>query len=241
MKMMEFFRGEKKKLKELSPGKRAEYIIDYYKGAILALILLLAFLISSVIADFTAKKTVLSGFLLDSYYALGQDDPFYDFETYAGINQSQEDTEFYPNLILYDNTDTTAQQLYSAIVAGQTDFITGNGSTFLRFSYESFRYVTDLREILTTEQLDELSNRLFYVDASLLETLDTQNGTVYLPDHDKPELMEQPVPVGINIKGFRGVDELYPAEEYVFFAVVSNAPHTDMVATFLEYLFSEVE
>lgn len=234
------FLDEKIKLKELSPKRRAEYIIDYYKWHILVIIMILVFTITTAFSYFTDKETVLSGYLLDSYYALGQNDPFYDFEEYAGINQAEEDTEFYPNLILYGGTDTTANQLFSTIFAGQTDFIISNPGTFLQFSYESYRYITDLREILTPEQLDKLLGRLFYVDASLLESLDTQNGTVYLPDHDKPETMAEPVPVGIDIKGCRGVDQLYPGEDYVFFAVVSNAPHEEMIITFLEYLFSEI-
>lgn len=241
MKNRELLIADKIKLSQLSGTEKLRFIWDYYKWPILISLFVVISVIATVIAVSNSKEYVLSGYLFDSFYTTDHDEPFDDFLSYAGVDEDTAQAEFLTNLTLYGLHTETAQQLFSTIAAGQTDFVVSNPETFLRLSYDSFKYFTDLRTILTEEQLEKLSDRLFYVDASMLDKLQGQTGTITLPDHDKPQNMKDPVPVGIDIRGCRGVDVLYLGDDSVFFAIVSNAPNIDMTKMFLSYLFSEIE
>lgn len=231
---------EWKQIKELPFKKKLGFIWDYYKWHILITAFVVISVIATAIALANEKEIVLSGYLFDSLYTTEQEEPFVDFPEYAKLNHETETADFFTNLTLYGMYAETSQQFYSTSAAGHTDFAAAGPQTFLRLSYDSFKYFYDLREILTADQLAELSGRLFYVDASMLDQLDGE-GTIQLPDHDKPEAMKDPVPIGINIRGGRGVDELYLGEDPVFLAVLNNAPHLDMTLQFLEYLDSNNE
>lgn len=241
MKSINSFSREMEKLKDMPFQKKAEFIWDYYKWPILITVFLIISVIGTAISLSNEKEIVLSGFLVDSYYSTDQDEPFVQFPSYAQLNTDEVAVDFLTNITLYGIYTETAQQLFSTIAAGQTDFVASAPETFLRLSYDSFKYFYDLREILTAQQLEQLSDRLFYVDASMLEQLNLQEGTIQLPDPDKPETMKDPVPIGINIRGGRGVDSLYLGEAPVYLAIVNNAPHLDMTRSFLDYLFSEIE
>ena len=234
------FSQEINKLKGLPLKKKLEFIWDYYKWPILIALFVVISVISTVISLANEKEVVLSGYLFDSYYTTDQDEPFADFPNYAKLDHKTETADFYANLTLYGMYAETSQQFFSSIAAGHTDFAVAAPETFLRLSYDSFKYFYDLREIMTSDQLEKLSDRLFYVDASMLDQLNGQ-GTIQLPDHDKPETMKDPVPIGIDIRGGRGVDALYLGEKPVFLTVVNNAPHLDMTLQFLEYLDLNIE
>lgn len=228
-------------LKDMPSEKKAEFIWDYYKVPILIALFLVVSVVVTVAAVSGSKEVVLSGYLFDSYYSTDQEEPFHEFPSYAKLDTDTVQAEFLTNLSLYGIYSETSQQLFSTIAAGQTDFVASNPETFLRLSYDSYKYFFDLREVLSQEQLDRLTERIFYVDASMLDQLDSQSGTIILPDPHDPGAMIDPVPIGINIRGGRGVDELYLGDDPVYLAIVSNAPHSEMTLTFLDFLFSENE
>lgn len=236
MKIIESISREMKKIKSIPQGKKLGYIYDYYKWHIFITVFLVVSVIATAISIANEKEIVLSGYLFDSYYDIEQDEPFVDFPSYAGLDTDKETVEFLANIQLYGMYAETSQQFYATVAAGHTDFAVFNPQSFLRFSYETFSYLYDLREILTPQQLEQLSDRLFYVDASMIDQLDRFEGTIRVPDHDKPETMKDPVPVGINIRGGRGVDAHYLGDEPVFISFVNNAPHMDMIMEFLRYL-----
>lgn len=236
MKFTEFISQEIHKIKEMKGRRKWQYIWDYYQWPIIITVFLVVSIIATSISKLNEKEVVLSGYLFDSYYTTEHDDPFADFSDYAELDTEMYTQDFRTNLTLYGMHAEISQQFYATAAAGHTDFAAANPQTFLRLSYDCFKYFYDLRDILTPQQLEQLSDRLFYVDASMLDKLDAQEGTIQLPDHDKPETMKEPVPIGIDIRGGTGVDVLYLGEEPVFMAVLNNAPHLDMTLRFLDYL-----
>lgn len=235
MKFTTFITREIHKIKDLKGAKKWQYIWDYYQWPIIITVFLVVSIIATAISLRNEKEIVLSGYLFDSYYSVDQDEPFVDFADAAELDKEKYAPEFLTNLTLYGMYAEISQQFYATVAAGQTDFAASNSQTFLRLSYDCFKYFCDLRDILTPQQLEQLSDRLFYVDAYMLDKLDGQ-GTILLPDHDKPETMKDPVPIGIDIRDGRGVDVLYLGDEPVFMAILNNAPHLDMTLRFLDYL-----
>ena len=58
-----------------------------------------------------------------------------------------------------------------------------------------------------------------------------------LPDPKKPEEMEQPVPVAVDISACGEFTSVYyTPDTAVYIAVVTNAPHKELVAQFIEFL-----
>lgn len=241
MKNRELFTKDKETFAALTLSQKAGFLCDYYKWYILIPLFIVVSAVATFIYVSSSNEVVLSGYLFDSYYTSDHDEPFHDFSSYAQLDTNKQRPEFLTNLTLYGLYSETSQQLYSTIAAKQTDFLASNPQTFLRLSYDSFKYLADLRNVLSEQQLEQLSNRLFYVDASMVGKLDSQVGTVYLPDPHDPSAMDDPVPVGINIRGGRGVDKLYLGEDPVYLAIVSNAPHLDMTRIFIDFLLSENE
>lgn len=229
---------ELKTMKALPLGKKAEFIWDYYRWPILITLFIVISAIATVITIAHEKDVVLSGYLLDSFYTTDSDEPFHDFIPYANMDTEKQMIQFQTNISLNEAQAETAQQVFVTISAGQTDLLVSSASTFLRLAYESNRYFYDLREVFTPEQLEKLSDYLFYYDASVDVDVSPEDGVLHLPDHDKPETMKNPVPIGINVRGCRGVDDLYLGDKPVFLAVVVNAPNMNTIHSFVDYLFS---
>lgn len=240
MSKINSFSREWAKMKEMPVEKKVQFIWDYYRWPILITVFIVVSVIATAISFSNQKDVVLFGYLLDSFYTTDNDEPFYDFPGYANLDSDNQMGQFQTNISLSQAQAETAQQVYATISAGQTDFVSSNPSTFLRLAYESNKYFADLRDVFTEEQLEALSDRLFYYDASIDVEASSDGVVLRLPDHDKPETMKDPVPIGIDIRGCRGVDPLYLGDDPVFLAVVVNAPHLDMVRTFVDYLFSEI-
>ena len=90
--------------------------------------------------------------------------------------------------------DALAVFLYGNIAADE--------DLFLYYSY--LGYTTDLRTVLSAQQLAALQPHLHYVDGKLLEQQENSEGGLSFaygdcPDPKKPEAMTDPIPVGIDL------------------------------------------
>ncbi len=86
------------------------------------------------------------------------------------------------------------QKFFSLQMAGELDLLITDYDNLISSAYaDSF---LDLRQALTDVQLEQLADSLLYIDLSVMD----QEMTAY-PDAYKPEEMEQPVPVAIQLQG----------------------------------------
>ena len=92
MKIIDSISREIKKIKELPRGKKLGYIYDYYKWPIFITVFLVVSIIATAISIANEKGVVLSGYLFDSYYDIEQDEPFFDFLSYAELDADKETT-----------------------------------------------------------------------------------------------------------------------------------------------------
>lgn len=139
----------------------------------------------------------------------------------------------------------TIQALSTYVQEGLLDFVTGNQQNMVLLAYGDF--FVDLSTVLSAEQMEQHAPYLRYMDMALLEeaqTMDNEdmmaiiNGeTTEFPDCSKPETMEKPIPVFIDISGCQIITALYPeGNEPLLFAVMQNAPNPDVITQWIYFI-----
>ena len=142
-------------------------------------------------------------------------------------------------------TSTTAYETLQVITAkaasGDIDFMVADDPVLIEFAYDGYLY--ELSEVLSDEQMKKYEPYFLYYDKAVLEELSNIDYTaeeipeIILPDPSKPELMEDPVPVMINVTASEKLSVLYPnsTKSYAL-AFVVNSTHTKKSIEFLDYL-----
>lgn len=128
------------------------------------------------------------------------------------------------------------------------DFVAGDQQNMLQLAYGDF--FVDLSSVLSAEQMQRYAPYLRYIDMAVIEEasmMDQQdmmaiiNGeTTEFPDCSKPENMEKPIPVFIDITGCSKINGFYSEnDENLVFAVMRNAPDLDAVPCWVDFLLSK--
>lgn len=196
----------------------------------------------------TAKDYVLQGMffntLAESETVLEMEQDF--IEAYP-IDTSSEEVFFDASMYYSDDSDVmetsyqTIQVLAARVAAREIDFMVADVATLYDFAYD--QYFAEIPEILSEEQLKAYEPYFLYYDKAVLEELSNIDYTaevipeIALPDPSKPELMEEPVPVMIDVSSGEKISTLYPASTKKYaFAFVVNGKHDEKTAELLEYL-----
>ena len=238
----------KKVFKNGTTRDKVEYIWEYYKWHILAVVFVVYFIGSMVYNNVTTKDYVLQGMFLntlaESEIVLEMEQDF--IETYP-IDTSSEEVFFDASMYYSDEGDAmgtsyqTIQVLTTKIAAGEIDFMVADAATLYDFAYN--QYFAELPKILSEEQLKAYEPYILYYDKAVLEELSNidyigkEVSEILLPDPSKPEQMENPVPVMIDVSSSEKIFNLYPvsSESYAF-AFVANGMHMEKSVELLEYL-----
>lgn len=244
MKISEYIQNEKTKMKEKSRKERLAYFWDYYKWYVIIGLLALVLLGQTVSTVVNRKEIVLEGILLDA--VAPPDTPAIMQEFYAQNDIDPAKQEIYLNTGLALDTGipsvvaTTYQRLHAGIGAKHVDFIVAYEYATQRLAYDTSCPLADLRDILSAEDLEKLEGRIYYVDESVIQKIrQNPHQEIPLPDPNKPEEMENPVPVAVDIGGHSGFTSLYyAADKPVYIAAVTNTLNQDLVTRFIEFLLS---
>lgn len=240
----------KKVFKNGTTRDKVEYIWEYYKWNILVVVFVVYFIGSVIYNNVTAKECVLQGIflntLVESETVLEMEQDF--IEAYP-IDTSSEEVFFDASMYYSDDSDAmetsyqTIQVLATRVAAKEIDFMAADVATLYDFAYD--QYFAELSEILSEEQLKSYEPYLLYYDKAVLEELGNLDYTgeefseIALPDPSKPELMEEPVPVMIDVSSSEKIATLYPVSTKNYaFAFVANGIHTEKAIELLEYLIS---
>lgn len=218
-----------------------------YALAAAAAVILAAVLL---IAGLTAKETLLTGILLD--YNPDAPEEAYDtfnrgFAEEKGLDPKLWEVRLAKNLAYSgNNSDPTFHDNFTAIdklsdyiSGGMLDFLLAQSATLESLAYSGF--FSDLREILTPQQLESWAPHIRYMDMAVIEQLEQMALTkVYpedftLPDPGKPEEMEKPVPVFIDVSGCDGMEAIWP-DSSVLLAIARNTKHPQTVRDYADYL-----
>ena len=248
MKLSDQFREELAILKALKGRDRVQHLYQYYKWRILAILLCFAILLSAVVNAVVKKDYVLSGILLnytedvygdrlsalidDFLDANDIDKKEYTLELITSLSYLQDDAEFATDSYM------AVENLTARIAGKMLDFVVCDLYSMENLAYSEF--FADLSTVLTPEQMEAYAPHLLYMDLAFVEKLkeivDTENYDVeiQIPDSRKPEMMEKPIPVFIDISGS---DYLDPNKsKTTVLAIAIDTPHKDMVRNFVDFI-----
>lgn len=230
------------KLKDKPLKDKLKYIFTYYWAAILGVVCVIAFVTSWVGSILLQKDVALSGYLLNSItdpaYSgdltqeflelLQLDSNEYDFKLHA--NTSYSSTE------ISDTSVAVLESIVVQVAAGELDFIVTDLETYPILS----AYFTDLRTVMTAEQLEKWKDNLVYVEKDALERLTSgELDTVELPQYFlSDEGLSDPLPLGIRLPASSCLFDAYsfPSGD-VIFGITRNVQNLSNTLAFLDYIF----
>ena len=244
MTILEFIQSEKETMQPMSTRERVAHIWGYYKWYILIGMVALLLLVQFAASAFGQKDAALNGILLDGKAPADTPAILQEFcDTYSIDTDSEEvrlSTGLSLNSAMPDMATASYQRIYAGVGAKDIDFITGYSDAIAYLAYDPGEIFCDLRDVFSAETLTQWEEYLYYIDANVVEAI--SQGTqeeIPLPDPRKPEEMQNPVPVAIDLSSCEAfTSAYYGTNQAVYIAVVGNAPHGEIVVQFVEFLLS---
>lgn len=248
MALMDEFREERERLKHGTLKDKLKYFWYYYKfHTIVTLVCLIA--LAVFIHDAVTKKDYVFNAAFVNAGSLTETDEFTPLTAQA----LQIDTDQYAlhidNSIFIDKNDPNSEATYYSIQKLSVLLMTYDVDATVMHSdtHRSYAYTmaySDLREILSPEQLQKYEPYFYYMDAAVYEEISKlqDEGKVYekdFPDPLKPEEMEKPIPVGIYIADAKLLNEYFLFEPDSVFGIPAGTKHLDYALAFLDFIFSE--
>lgn len=244
MRMSEYVKNEKEKIKDKPFKDRLAYFWDYYKWYVIIGVIVL-FLIGQTVSTALEKKdAVLSGLLIDGIAPLEEPAIMQSFYEANGIDPAKEEVELNTGVSLNSELPNVVansyQMIHARVGAKDADFIIGYEYAIQRLGYDPSRMFADLRTVLSADILASLEGHLYYIDGEVLAQIKAApTEPIPLPEPKKPEDMADPIPVAVDISANANFTSLYYAtDKAVYIAVVTNAPHKALAARFVELLIS---
>jgi len=251
MKISEYIRKEWVGMKDKPPKERWQYFLDYYKWPAIITLLVLVFAVQALVSVFNQKDSVISSIMLNCKLDINDEAFLQDFYEYAGVDTNTQEAAFYSDITLSQNhiqhNNTMFQRIIAGITVGSTDFIAGKDEAFQLCAYHSTQMFMDLRKFLDEETLTKISDKIYYVEQEILDYLNAPPGTEIdvdlskYPDPHKPELMKNPIPIGINISSCKAFQDAYYLEgTTTYIGVIANVPHPEITRQFIDFLLSQM-
>lgn len=248
MKFIDRIKEDYSKVKDHSFKEKAEFFWEYYKIPFLCVLLAIVLLVQGIITFNTQRETVYSAVMLNCRLGVEEEDFLSGFYAYAGIDEETQLAAFYTDMSIMEGRSqknaNTLQRIMAGIAIRDTDFIAGPPDAFHQCAYNTGNMLMDLRKFLDAETLEQLSDRLYYIDGAIIKLLNAPIGEhvepslIKYPDPLKPELMEDPIPVGIDISDRKTfVEAYYMANTKVFIGFVPNSQRQDLNHKLVDYLF----
>ena len=246
--------GRKDLMENGTLKQKIAYFFDYYTLHTVVIAAVLIFAISFIYQQVTKPDIVLNGIVLN-VLSFDEGDPVEDmrsgFLEYINVDTKKNDMSLNTTLML--NMGASSQQgqvsdyeasqaMMVQCAAGTVDFISSPLTPILGFGYgEVF---VNLEDVLTEEELETYKPYLLYVDLAIVdkknEAIDNDQNAdeIPCPDPTKPEEMEKPIPVFIDVTSCEKMKNIYSySPNTLAIAVAVNAPNPDRISDLLAYLF----
>lgn len=255
-------RQQHQKTKNMTSQEKLKYFWDYYKvhtiGAIIALLLLIS-LIHSIA---TTKDRIFSAYMLNASQ-VSSEELSTAFVEYAGLDAEKYDclidTSFNLTMQTYGEYELAAsQKLVAMAQTNDLDAVVMNSDIF--YNYSLVEMFTDLRNVLTEDELAAYEDKLYYIDYAEVEkanentdydeeytrsfdaqeTYSTETLLAEAESHRHPENMETPVPVGIYMESSPFITKTGIYEDGVpIFGIVSTSNRMENSKKYLDFLWDE--
>lgn len=162
----------------------------------------------------------------DTVYAVNLD------TEYSYIPGSEENAE---------NNYKATEKIVSQVENESLDFVAGPMDSMSDIAHNAM--FIELTTYLSQEQLKLVEPYLLYVDNAVIEELDEaydnkeDTSKIKLPDPRKPEEMEEPIAVMIDMSSCEEIAAIYgDSDKAVAFGLITSAPNEDMLIKFIDYL-----
>ncbi len=230
------------KLKDKPLKDKLKYILTYYWAAILGVICVIAFAVSWISGVLLQKDAALSGYLLN-----GMTNSSYpgnlaqEFMEHQQIDSNVYDFKLttdtiYSSAEFSDTSIVILESIVVQVAAGELDFVVTDLHTYPTLS----AYFTDLRTILTDEQLQKYRPYFVYVEQEALTNLTSDNfeTALVLPEYylDDTDLQD-PVPLGIRLPDSSHLFDAYDfLSKDVIFGITHASTNLSNTFAFLDYI-----
>lgn len=226
MSLADEIKNQQSQYKDMPIGKKIEHFFFYNKWKVIIVLIVLFFVADTLITIFGAKDSAFSCILINAETLSSNPAALTkDFSDYSGIDTKRNEVRFdnyqmrfdtknelnYSNVTAYDG----AERIIALINAKELDSITAPLNMIKE--YESYGYLADISTVLTSKNLDRLNKSNY--------EMVYQNNRL----------------IAINIANSDRFNsyELYSDKENQYFAIICNAQNTDMINTYIEFLFSK--
>ena len=232
-------------IKDQSMREKLSYFWEYYGIKTICLLLALIVLVAFIISMATKKEFAFTGVFFGAQPQDSCDAYLEDFKQVIQIDQKEYDVSVQCHLDIQMGQMVTQEiytsmETFTAMVASRSvDCFAGDRDLFLYYGYMD--YAVDLRTVLTPQELSALAPYLHYIDGKLIELQDQNdeglaNAYAQRPDSTKPELMGDPIPVGISLDAAN--DEFkanYQFRENAVIGICASASYPQNALAFLRY------
>ncbi len=263
MPLMDEFKEERESIKNQPLKKKIDYFWTYYKWWVIGGVAAVIILVSLIVTIAKNKKDLVYVAMVDiienpkGNVEQTITDPFL---TEKGYNTRKYTLNFNTDFLFtasasgeknsagspsYANTKgfTGRESLAIYIAAGDVDAICGSDNWFNNYAYNDF--FIPLEQYMTPEEMEKYSDSIYYIDKAVLDRYkkarddqDYEYEEEY-PDPDKPEKMEEPLAIGINLEN----NELFNSNflcangdaKHIVFGIVRNTDSTEVTADLLSF------
>lgn len=250
MAVMDEFKEERAKLKEMSLRDKIDHFIYYHKVGIMVTVLVFILAGISISSSLTNKESALYIALIDCHERdfTGEGTTAYEESVAHQLNIDADkyavhlDNTYYlssiymnPEDSLYGSKYTANESAYQLPEILWTRMATGQLDAFVAAENYINGWVMndgflDLREEMTPEQYEYYKDSFYWIDYDILENyeLDFNEGAfIYDSDHRSPEGMKNPMPVGVYItpnESFQEHFQFIYTDEVVYCLTYSGQP-----------------
>lgn len=229
-------------LKDKPLSAKLKYIFTYYWPAIVGIMCVLVFLVSWITSALSQKELILSGYVLNSVTKENSPSLSQEFMDLQGFDSDRQQFKLTTDLSysvneVGDTSITVLESIIVQIAAKQVDFLISDAESYKMFS----AYHSDLRTVLTAEQLEKWDDYFIYVEYDALDKLknDVMN-KIQLPEYFvSNEGLSDPVPVGIRLpEDCRLFDSYNMPTGDIYFSIMHNASNIPNTLAFLEFILN---
>ena len=249
MTIRETIQKQKTAMKNRTLKERLSFFWEYYALKTAALIVALVVILAFVISIITQKEYAFTGVFFGAQSQASSENYLNNFAQEANIDLKNYTLTIQetPEIRMDQQISTEIYQsmeTFTAMVAAQSvSCFAGNSDLFLYYAY--LGYAKDLRTIFMQEELQALAPYLYYVDGQLIEAQeDSDEGYAEAywnrpADPTKPELMAQPIPVGISLDAAsEDFKNSYRFENPSVIGVCESSEFPEYAAAFLRHCLS---
>ncbi len=224
----------------MSPAKKLEHILTYYKWLIL-LALIVLFVLGSVLhRELTKKEPVLQLAMIN--VAVGEDleqGLTVDFITYDGGNPKRQEVYLYRDLYISEDADTlnheyayaSQMKLMGAIQSQKLDLVIMNREGYDVLSRKS--YLAELPALLANDP--DLAEKYAPLLVENEVVLSDNSIEVMLGEAEERERVTQSVQNAVALTSLPLFENAGFGSE-IYLGLLANSPHTDAVLRYLRYL-----